>query len=285
MSARAQLLDAIQSEGLAALVTLSDVRGSAPREAGAFMVVRPSGGFHGTIGGGALEWRALQLAAEALRSGGGQAQVFSQALGPDLGQCCGGRVSVRIETFDAGDTRPARIEIADAEARPTPMLLFGAGHVGRAIILALAPLPFETRWLDTRADAFPPVMPKNAAPVHLKSAIEEIRAAPTGAFILILTHSHALDFDIAAAALKERRFAYTGMIGSATKRARFERQLRELSISDADIDRLVCPIGLPGIGNKSPAVIAAGVVAQLLAQKYGPSAASPTRAFSCNPAS
>src|SRR6202167_1065407 len=103
MRAFRRLVEAIEAEGSAALVTLARVEGSSPREAGARMVVRPSGGFHGTVGGGALEWAALEAAQAALRAGRGPAERRSLALGPELGQCCGGRVEWRVETFDARD--------------------------------------------------------------------------------------------------------------------------------------------------------------------------------------
>ena len=269
MPAFAHLIDAIEREGAAALVTLTRTRGSTPREAGAWMVVRPSGGFHGTIGGGALEWEILRRAREALSRGAPGAQAFSRALGPDLGQCCGGHVEGVIEVFNVASLPEPRARRAETDPESaTPVLLFGAGHVGRAIVLALAPLPFRTRWIDTRSDAFPARLPANAVAVVSASLAAEIAAAPSGAAILIMTHSHALDLDITAAALGERRFGFVGLIGSATKRARFESRLRALSIADEDIGKLVCPIGLESIRGKAPAVIAASVAAQLLALKH-----------------
>lgn len=269
MPAIAHLLDAIDKEGRAALVRLTRAQGSTPREAGAWMVVRPSGGFHGTIGGGALEWEVTRQGLEALLNGGGQSQTFTHSLGPDLGQCCGGRVSGTIEVFDASRRdQLSALQVQDADDMPGQVLLFGAGHVGRAIVLALANLPFQTRWIDSRSEAFPAASPANASPVLSAFPAAEIQRAPAGAFILIMTHSHALDLDIAAAALSEKRFAYVGLIGSSTKRARFEARFRALGIAEAEIAGLVCPIGMPGINGKQPAVIAASVAAQLLARKY-----------------
>src|SRR5271165_4340930 len=199
MRAFRRLIDAIEAEGSAALVTLSRVEGSSPREAGARMVVRPSGGFHGTIGGGALEWAALDAANAALKAGRGPASRRSLSLGPELAQCCGGRVEWRVETFDTRDlddlsplavaeaggaaTIRARLRAdgrvqrvlttsPDTERRAPrsfddhgwiegigmsaePVYLFGAGHVGRALVLALAPLPFAVSWIDSRREAFP----------------------------------------------------------------------------------------------------------------------------------
>jgi xanthine dehydrogenase accessory factor len=273
------------------------------------MVVRPSGSFHGTIGGGELEWRALAEARAALRSGRGPALRRVVALGPELGQCCGGRVEWRIETFDARDVE-ALAPLADAEragafavvaqtaadgrierslqrgeANPAPLAagawrerfgadaapfyLFGAGHVGRALVLALAPLPFAVRWIDSRADAFPERAPLHARLIHAEEPPRELAGAPDGALVAVMTHSHPLDLAIVAEALRQDRFAYVGLIGSATKRARFVSQLRAAGHAEKAIAKLVCPIGVPGIVGKEPAVIAASVAAQALLVRGG----------------
>jgi xanthine dehydrogenase accessory factor len=308
MRAFRRLIDAIEAEGSAALVTLTRVEGSSPREAGVRMVVRPSGGFHGTIGGGALEWAALDAANAALKAGRGPALRRSLALGPELAQCCGGRVEWRVETFDARDL-DALSPLAIAEAggaatvrarlkadgrveraltaslgeeprtpRPSddggwiepigmtaePVYLFGAGHVGRALVLALAPLPFAVSWIDSRREAFPAHAPANVALIHAPSPVEELAQAPDGALIVVMTHSHALDLEIVAAALGAERFGFVGLIGSPTKRARFLSQMRAAGLSQSCLARLVCPIGVPGVEAKEPAVIAASTAAQLL---------------------
>jgi xanthine dehydrogenase accessory factor len=290
----AALAAAIREEGAGALVCVADAKGSAPREVGARMVVRPSGAFTGTIGGGALEFEAMAIAAQALRQGRGPVARNAMALGPHLGQCCGGRVELTFETFDSSDmaeieplaraqtpftTRTRRSadgrlvrELADEGGDvetfgepTTPLLLFGAGHVGRALVLALAPLPFRVRWIDARPDAFPRYAPAN---VTLSLGGEdEIDAAPDGAFVIVMTHSHPLDLNIVSRALVAGRFGYVGLIGSATKRARFSSMMREAGVSEAALDRLTCPIGVPGIADKAPAAIAAAVAAQLLQQR------------------
>jgi xanthine dehydrogenase accessory factor len=304
-----RLFESIEAEGAAALVSLVKTEGSSPREAGARMVVRPSGGFHGTIGGGELEWRALAEAGAALRKGRGAASQRVVALGPELAQCCGGRVEWRIETFDARDlavlapllaaeragvfavvarkAEDGRIErsIAADEGSPeraargawresfganaSPLYLFGAGHVGRALALALAPLPFAVRWIDSRADAFPERAPLNARLVHASDPRSELAGAPDGALVVVMTHSHPLDLAIVAEGLRQDRFAYVGLIGSATKRARFVSQLRAAGLPEGAIAKLVCPIGVPGIEGKEPAVIAASAAAQLLLVRGG----------------
>jgi xanthine dehydrogenase accessory factor len=307
MRAFRRLVEAIEAEGSAALVTLARVEGSSPREAGTRMVVRPSGGFHGTVGGGALEFAALEAANEALRRGRGPARRRSLALGPELGQCCGGRVEWRIETFDKRDlndlsplaiaevggasaTLSARLEpdgrvqrtlgsgvserrlarlAEESWTEPLGLLvravyLFGAGHVGRALALALAPLPFAVRWIDPRRDAFPTHAPVNVTLIHAPEPPAELVSAPDSALVVVMTHSHALDLEIVAEALRVERFGYVGLIGSATKRARFLSQMRAAGRTEVQLARLVCPIGVPGLESKDPAVIAASTAAQLL---------------------
>jgi xanthine dehydrogenase accessory factor len=304
------LVEALEAEGAGALVSLVKAEGSIPRESGARMVVRPSGAFNGTIGGGALEWEALRAALGALAAGRGAPLRRTVSLGPDLAQCCGGRVHWLIETFDARDAKDlAALAAAEragpfvAEARKsadgrlarkilswtgeeakgeeievlpdgslrerfpdagTRLYLFGAGHVGRALILALAPLPFQTRWIDPRRETFPTRAPANVAMVHSSDPVAELKAAPDGAQVLVMTHSHPLDLDIVASALGQQRFSFVGLIGSATKRARFMSQMRAAGLSEEALSRLTCPIGLPGVEGKEPAVIAAAITAQLL---------------------
>ncbi|MPZ56183.1 MAG: xanthine dehydrogenase accessory protein XdhC [Rhizobiales bacterium] len=301
----------LAEHGSAALVTLAESRGSSPREAGARMVVRPDGGFSGTIGGGALEWIALAEAQSLLAAPepGGMRRL-DKALGPDLGQCCGGRVAVTVERFDARD-REAVAVLAAAErigplvtigtmatgrlrrrpagpndvtqpprglyarlpdgriverfgTRPTSLFLFGAGHVGRALSLALAPLPFAVTWIDPRPGAFPQHIPANVTCVNEREPVRLLDRAPDGAFVAVMTHSHALDLELVTAALTARRFTYMGLIGSVTKRARFVSTMRRIGVTDDLLDALVCPIGLTEIKDKAPAAIAASIAAQLL---------------------
>lgn len=146
----------------------------------------------------------------------------------------------------------------------TPVLLFGAGHVGRAVVLALAPLPFAVRWIDSRPDQFPQFVPQNVITVCTDAADRELAEAPGDAMIIVMTHSHPLDFEITVAALRRKTFEFVGLIGSETKRARFINWARQLGLTESRIDRLVCPIGVPQIKGKEPAVIAAALAAELL---------------------
>ena len=393
----------VGSHGSCALVTVAAVRGSAPREPGARMVIAPDGGFRGTIGGGELEWRAIGAARDALSRNTPAATLTRFTLGPDLGQCCGGSVQLLTEVFDrdrldeiqalaareaagpfvtrsrigpraverivdedvareasgsagtgsfapaehtggdgvayeasgsartgysiaaertaggnvareapgparTGSFAPAEHTAGDGVAYEAsgspgtgrsiiaertaeggvaqgglpvelkgdgviverfhdsrhPLWLFGAGHVGRALMLALAPLPFDVTWIDEREGTFPAATPANVRPVRSADAAGELAGAPDGAFVVVMTHSHALDLAIVHAALVAGRFGYVGLIGSASKRARFVRRLREAGVAEARVATLVCPIGMPAIRSKHPAAIAAGVAAQLL---------------------
>jgi xanthine dehydrogenase accessory factor len=272
----------VRTEGRCAMVTVVKVEGSAPREAGARIIVS-SQGYHGTIGGGALEWRAIAQA-QAMLGQGGPPRLTSHALGPELGQCCGGRVDLVTEVFEQASlifiekqaarelagvfTLRGRIVSSDFEERfgeeRRPLFLFGAGHVGRALVLALAQLPFEIRWIDSREGAFPQAVPQNVTCIQAAGPAEELKNAAAGSFVLIMTHSHALDLAITEAALRDPKFPYVGLIGSASKRARFEARLRKGGVVEERIRDLICPIGVPGIKAKLPAIIAASTAAQLL---------------------
>lgn len=272
----------LAAQGSCALVSVIRTEGSAPREQGARMVVGRAG-FHGTIGGGALEWKALAMA-QALLGKPRQVKLISQSLGPDLGQCCGGRVVLAVESFDAASLPEVEAHAArEAEGpfaltgrlpggmdvewfgeRPRQILVFGAGHVGRALILALAPLPYEVLWADPRPESFPAAMPQTVSG-FAGNPLEAVAAARAGALAFIMTHSHALDLDLAAAALANPAICEVGVIGSATKRARFERRLRAAGIEEARIRAMICPIGSGGIRSKLPAAIAISVAAQIIA--------------------
>ena len=282
------------------------------------MVVAPGGAFTGTIGGGALEWGALAEAQALLARRDGPAVTrLDRALGPDLGQCCGGRVLLTIERFGVGD-RGSIAPLAEAEQNgvlttigtvgndgrlmrraadtrssgsaydvqpdgrvierfgeePTAFYLFGAGHVGRALVTALAPLPFAVTWMDTRPGAIPEIFPPNVTAIHDGDPVELLARAPDGAFVAVMTHSHALDLDLVIAALQAKRFGYVGLIGSATKRARFTSAMQKMGMGADVVDKLVCPIGLTTIKDKAPAAIAASVAAQVLMAREAASSAN-----------
>lgn len=247
----------------AAVVEVVAARGSVPRDVGTRMLVS----LHdvlGTIGGGHLELQAIRTARELVLSGG-PAQEGQVALGPALGQCCGGVVGLRWSLL--ADLEPAAWP---APAARFVLQLYGAGHVGRAIARLLADIPCQVQWIDQREEEFPPgPLPPHIERVCTEPVQAEVASAAPGAFYLVLTHSHELDMDISRAILQRGDFGFFGLIGSQTKRARFEHRLAERGVAAETLARMVCPIGLPGISGKEPEVIAVAVVAQLLLRAGG----------------
>jgi xanthine dehydrogenase accessory factor len=249
----------------AVLVTVSEARGSVPREAGAWMAVFAQGQV-GTIGGGHLEWDALRQAREALQQGAPAAPWTQRvALGPSLGQCCGGALQLRYEPVNVADNGLLAERLAAVDQ---PLALFGGGHVGQAIVRAVVPLPFALRWIDSRDGVFPADLSQSVACDHSEPVQAAVRDLAPGSLVLIMSFSHAEDLDIVAACLARQReradLPWVGLIGSQTKWASFRHRLEARGFTEAELARIQCPIGLPGITGKAPAVIAASVVAQLL---------------------
>ncbi|MGI9433338.1 MAG: xanthine dehydrogenase accessory protein XdhC [Geminicoccaceae bacterium] len=343
------LRDCIQAGRASVLVTIADAKGSAPREAGVKMLVSEERAV-GTIGGGNLEYEAIKIARRMLLERDQKSHIAQFALGPSLGQCCGGNTKLLFEPFDGIPPAPAWIEklleildqtrpsvlvsdiegsgadkllVASAEiigkevvgtagdpalvepelvepalvekaramlAHPADsaarfwtseagrvfllernaasqgdVLLIGAGHVGKALIPVLATLPLRVTWADNRPEQFPDELPPGIrirCTPHLESAINE--AAP-GTIFLVMTYSHDLDYALCARILQRGDFRYLGLIGSRTKRQRFEKTMRDLGLAQDVIDRVVCPIGIPGVASKQPSVIAVATAAQILA--------------------
>ena len=234
--------------------------GSAPRGAGTEMFVAKDA-LHGTIGGGQLEYMAIDTARAMLRAGRSTDRM-DVPLGPEIGQCCGGRVEIELRRL----TEESRAEavLADAlerSALPT-VQIFGAGHVGRALAGLLALLPVRAILIDSREAE----LDLCAASVTRRlSALPEaeLRAAPPGSAFVVLTHDHALDFLLTAEALTRQDAAYVGMIGSATKRAKFARFLKDHA-PRASVGKLTCPIGSTRSADKRPEVIAAFVAAEIM---------------------
>jgi len=255
---------ALLSGERAVVVEVADTQGSVPRERGSRMLVHRDHAV-GTIGGGHLELEALRTARAMLEASDTAPRSAHFALGPALGQCCGGTVTLAYSALDAEALRRW------PESPPLFHLqLHGAGHVGRAVATLLTTLDAEVDWIDERVDEFPSVTTLGSAwPSHVRrlgvDAVDaEVRTAPAGAFFLVLTHSHDLDLRITEAVLRRGDFGFLGLIGSKTKRQRFIRRLAQRGIDAAALARMTCPIGVEGIRGKQPEVLALAVVAQLL---------------------
>lgn len=285
---------AVARHGRVARVVIAGVAGSTPRETGASMLVW-DGGQEGSIGGGTLEFDAARHAFD--RQG-----ATRHALGPNLGQCCGGAVTLWTEVFDVDtvkaiedgplyargtgemplavrrriDRARARGDTGQTEClqgwlvepmahRTAPLWIWGAGHVGRALVSVLSPLPaLELTWIDTAPDRFPDDVPDGITCLPAASPETAVRFAPEDAMHLVLTYSHEIDFRLCDALL-HRGFGFAGLIGSDTKWARFRKRLQSLGHSDAQIARICCPIGQKSLG-KAPQAIAIGVAAQIVQQ-------------------
>ncbi|MEQ8290934.1 MAG: xanthine dehydrogenase accessory protein XdhC [Roseovarius sp.] len=287
---------AVAEHGRVTRVVIAATHGSCPRETGAAMLVWV-GGQSGTIGGGALEHELARAAREQAVA----CRLSRHALGPEMGQCCGGAVEVVSEVYDAGSLpeaetvvarpvsgpaamplsvkrmlatarnqgRPPEAQLLDGwmiepVARPTrEVWIWGAGHVGRALVSVLEPLP-EVRitWVDTAPDRFPEDIPEGVTPLPAAEPARLVPHAPKDAHHLILTYSHALDLELCHQLLSHG-FASAGLIGSATKWARFRKRLAALGHGPDQIDSIRCPIGDPTLG-KHPQAIAVGVAAEIL---------------------
>lgn len=231
-------------------VRITQVMGSAPREVGAQMLVTATAQA-GTIGGGQAEYRAVALARQMLADRSGTA-TLDLPLGPEIGQCCGGRIVIALELLDDAG-RALCLAALDAEDLPT-VLILGAGHVGRALARVLATQPCRIALVDSRETEL--AQAPDGVVTRLTPLPEaEILQAPTASAYVIATHDHGLDFLLTLAALHRKDAAYVGLIGSATKRARFARFALQTD-GLTDLRRLTCPIGAQGLGDKRPEVIA-----------------------------
>jgi len=264
MTGSADRLRAFIDVGAAvALVEVAEAKGSTPREKGAWMLVSQSAIF-GTIGGGQLEFMAIDKARQVLAKADHEGLLLDIPLGPEIGQCCGGRVEVAVSLVDRSK-RETLVEMAKAEESTLPhVYIFGGGHVGHALAAAFALLPVRPVLVETRADALEG-MPETVETRLTPMPEEMVREAPAGAAFVVLTHDHALDFLIVAEALKRQDAAYVGMIGSKTKKATFRNwYLKTAGGSEEHFSRLVSPIGGDEVKDKRPAVIAALAAAEIM---------------------
>lgn len=255
-------LDRLAREA-AVRVSVVAAQGSVPRGPGTHMLVFAQGEA-GTIGGGHLEFQALAHARRLL-SGQTVETSLHQVLGPSLGQCCGGAVQLAFERVAAPDLPRLRVQLRPARM---PLALFGGGHVGKALVRTLAPLPFAVRWVDSRDEIFPEDVPGEVDCEHSSPVQAAVADLAPGSRVLIMSFSHAEDLDIVIACLKRQRvqgdLPFVGLIGSKTKWATFRHRLEDRGFSADEIAHITCPIGVPGIAGKEPEVIAVAVAAQLL---------------------
>jgi xanthine dehydrogenase accessory factor len=304
-------------------ITVIALRGSAPREAGATMLVDTLGTV-GTIGGGQLEWQATLAARELLCTrDAAPVRIADLILGPDLGQCCGGRVELWLERLTRDDLpwllvaarsvlrahahrgeahRPSYVVVTEFSgsvashrlqrstpgavslnlrraasggltlheslSAPRPRLwVFGAGHVGQALVRLLSELAiFDITWVDSRPELLPADLDGCVTTQSCAKPVELVDAAPAGTRYVVLTHDHGLDYELCRSILRSGDSSWLGLIGSASKAARFRSRLLRDGISRETLSTLTCPIGIPGIASKLPASIAISIAAQLLQQ-------------------
>jgi xanthine dehydrogenase accessory factor len=250
----------------AVLVRVDSTQGSVPREAGAWMAVFADT-LLGTIGGGHLEYEAIDSARKLLQTSapGGREKTMRFALGPSLGQCCGGVVHLHFQHVTAADVPALTTRLQSALL---PVALFGGGHVGQALVRVLASLPFSLTWIDSRDGVFPDSVPAAVVCEHSDPVQAAVRGLVPQSRVLIMSFSHAEDLDVVAACLQRQRelgdLPYIGLIGSRTKWAAFHHRLESRGFTPAELAHVTSPIGVPGVKGKEPEVIAVAVAAQLL---------------------
>ena len=257
----------------AVLVRVHSTEGSAPRDAGAWMAVFTDS-LLGTIGGGHLEHQAIERARELLslqpsktgsEQGATAPELMRMALGPSLGQCCGGVVHLSLQRVNAQDAATLRQQL---DAQRMPVALFGGGHVGHALAELLARLPVALHWIDSREGIFPDALPARVVCEHSEPVQGAVASLAPDSRVLIMSFSHAEDLDVLALCLTRQRqrgdLPYIGLIGSQTKWASFRHRLEARGFTTEELAHVTCPIGVPGIEGKEPEVIAVAVAAQLL---------------------
>lgn len=236
------------------IVTVITVAGSTPRETGSKMVVSDAS-FTDTIGGGHLEYACIDKARALLQKGEAGTHVESFPLSSRLGQCCGGAVKV---LFDVCNINVQTIAV------------FGAGHVAKALVPILAQLPVQIRWIDNRDTLFPESVPNNVKCIVEQEPESEVRHLPEGAWLLVLTHDHQLDYRISEQALKYPALPFVGVIGSDTKAARFKTKLQHRGFSERDLSRFVSPVGELNVPGKLPIEVAVSMSAQIIQKLHSP---------------
>ncbi|EGA69018.1 xanthine dehydrogenase accessory factor XdhC [Vibrio sinaloensis DSM 21326] len=235
------------------MVTVLEDRGSVPRDAGTKMLVTRDK-LVATIGGGHLEHVATKMAREMLIAGERSLKVERFNLGARLGQCCGGMATLSFEPIGTAQKH---------------LVVFGAGHVAKALLHIVSTLNFRVTWIDERDDVFPEDLPRGVTKLVSDDPVAEVRDLPPNSYYLVMTHNHQLDFDLARAIIDREDSCYFGMIGSLTKRKKFDMRLAQRGYSDAQINTMICPIGVSMVNGKHPAEIAVSVAGELIAHYQG----------------
>ncbi|NNT95098.1 xanthine dehydrogenase accessory protein XdhC [Stutzerimonas nitrititolerans] len=231
------------------LVTIIEERGSTPRNAGSKMVVSRER-LYDTIGGGHLEYKAQKIAREMLENRVRETRLERFSLGASLGQCCGGATVLLFEPMGQPQAHIA---------------VFGAGHVGRALVPLLASLPCKVRWIDSRESEFPAQIPAGVEKVVNDEVVDEVDNMPAGSYFIVMTHNHQLDLELTAAILERNDFTYYGLIGSKSKRAKFEHRLRDRGFQPETVQRMRCPMGIAEVKGKLPVEIAVSIAGEVIA--------------------
>ncbi len=231
------------------LVTIIEERGSTPRNAGSKMVVSRER-LYDTIGGGHLEYKAQAIAREMLEKRVRDTRLERFSLGASLGQCCGGATVLLFEPMGQPQAHIA---------------VFGAGHVGRALVPLLASLPCKVRWIDSRDNEFPELIPAGVEKVVNDEVVDEVDNMPAGSYFIVMTHNHQLDLELTAAILERNDFTYYGLIGSQSKRAKFEHRLRDRGFQPETVQRMRCPMGIAEVKGKLPVEIAVSIAGEVIA--------------------
>lgn len=247
------------------LITVLSTAGSTPRDAATKMVVSAAAAWD-TIGGGNLEFQAIQRARQLLAQGQACTEVERLELGANRGQCCGGAAQLLFEVL--------------LNARQ-PLAVFGAGHVAQRLLPMLAALDVQLSWIDERPEWLANA-PAGVRVEHLNKPVDALADLPENGWVLILTHHHQLDFELVQAALKRPDIGYIGVIGSHTKAKRFRQRLAHRGWSAADIERVICPVGLRQIPGKRPAEVAVSIAGQLIQRLHQPGTPSAKKVTGLN---
>lgn len=232
------------------MITVLGSRGSTPRDSGTKMLVGENGTFC-TIGGGHLEYKAIEMAQEMLGKPEGEQRIEHFPLGAKLGQCCGGSATLLFESFPGSQVN---------------IMLFGAGHVGKALVAVLGQLPCRVQWVDSREEQFPQQLPDNVSAVLSESPAMEVDSMPAGSYYIVMTHNHPLDFAITEAVVKRGDARYVGLIGSDTKWKRFQMRFEHRDYQPQDFSAVRCPVGLSQVPGKLPMEVAVSIAGEIIAE-------------------